>query len=355
VCDPEGNAAKYRLNGLLSLVLIDCVFIYGEYHGLVELGWLCNNFYTVVVACNIIGLICSGLLLFRGLRRSDDTQEPQDRCSTVDKPAAKVKPSAKLVERFKQRSLLAHFFLGVEFNPRITLLGVEVDIKMYLYVIGAQLLHLFIIDAALLRFSVLQTDGLQVFSSLVSGRMLPTGTVAVTTYLLLFTHFLLEYLFFENVHLYTYDLFAEKVAFKLCWGCMVFYPCFYCIGVWPLVFPPAETEQGDISTGAALSIAAVYFCGSFLTRGANMQKYSLKRDPKIKASLPLALSLLVAAFNTHSLFALCCAFISPCFCRLSSSVSSSSGLYRGQEADCSAQAGGGYRGTSTIVARSCKH
>lgn len=50
------------------------------------------------------------------------------------------------------------------------------------------------------------------------------------TYMLMFMHFLTEYLYFEEIHLYTYDLFAEKVGFKLFWGCFVFYPFFYAIG-----------------------------------------------------------------------------------------------------------------------------
>jgi hypothetical protein len=31
---------------------------------------------------------------------------------------------------------------------------------------------------------------------------------------------------------------CEKLGFKLCWGCLLFYPFFYCIGVWPLVAAP---------------------------------------------------------------------------------------------------------------------
>jgi hypothetical protein len=40
----------------------------------------------------------------------------------------------------------------------------------------------------------------------------------------LWTWFLVEYLYHEHVHLYTYDLFAERLGFKLAWGCLFFYP-----------------------------------------------------------------------------------------------------------------------------------
>jgi hypothetical protein len=47
--------------------------------------------------------------------------------------------------------------------------------------------------------------------------------------------FVVEYLFCEDVHTFTYDLFAEKMGFKLAWGCLCFYPFFYPVGVLPLV------------------------------------------------------------------------------------------------------------------------
>ena len=57
-------------------------------------------------------------------------------------------------------------------------------------------------------------------------------SAAVALYGGLLTYFVVDYLTFERVHLYTYDLFAERVGFKLGWGCLAFYPYFYCD--WPL-------------------------------------------------------------------------------------------------------------------------
>ena len=54
-----------------------------------------------------------------------------------------------------------------------------------------------------------------------------SGGIILSTILL--TYFIIDYFIFEEVHLYTYDLFAERVGFKLGWGCMVFYPYFYSI------------------------------------------------------------------------------------------------------------------------------
>ena len=38
------------------------------------------------------------------------------------------------------------------------------------------------------------------------------------------TYFVIDYLSFEKVHLYNYDIFAERVGIKLGWGCLTFYP-----------------------------------------------------------------------------------------------------------------------------------
>jgi hypothetical protein len=60
----------------------------------------------------------------------------------------------------------------------------------------------------------------------------------------LFSFFLCEYLFFEQVHLYTYDFFAERVGFKLGWGCLLFYPTSTRSGCgrWPICPIPGRVD-----------------------------------------------------------------------------------------------------------------
>ena len=104
----------------------------------------------------------------------------------------------------------------------------------------------------------------------------PTDPSAgVSLYVGLFSFFLCEYLFFERVHLYTYDFVAENVGFKLGWGCLLFYPYFYSVGLWSTASLPNPHSPAWL---LALS-AAVFFSGWSLARGANMQKYAFKRDP----------------------------------------------------------------------------
>ena len=158
-------------------------------------------------------------------------------------------------------SALEHFYSGMEWNPR-PLHGV--DLKMWCYLVGAVGLCLNVLSAMALHLQVQGDTG---------------PSRAAVAYLIMIMWFATEYMWFERVHLYTYDLFRERLGFKIVWGCFCFYPFFYCVGVWPLVDPAGYTN-GDISQQAARLIVALYAGGWVLTRGANLQKYALKRGRK---------------------------------------------------------------------------
>jgi protein-S-isoprenylcysteine O-methyltransferase Ste14 len=81
---------------------------------------------------------------------------------------------------------------------------------------------------------------------------------------------------FERVHLYTYDIFAERVGFKLGWGCFTFYPYFYAIGLWATAHRPDPGTPWWLLAIYAL----IFFVGWAISRGANMQKYYFKRRPE---------------------------------------------------------------------------
>ena len=135
----------------------------------------------------------------------------------------------------------------------------RVDAKMYLCVVGAIILEL----------NILSFAAHHILSN-------PTNfSLGVVVYVCLFTWFICEYLIFEHVHLYTYDLFAERLGFKLVWGCLVFYPYFYAIGLWAV----ADLGNPDSPAWYLVLSAMVFFAGWTLARGANMQKYYFKRDP----------------------------------------------------------------------------
>lgn len=80
----------------------------------------------------------------------------------------------------------------------------------------------------------------------------------------------------QHVHLYTYDLFAERMGFKLIWGCLCFYPFFYEIGLWSLL---EADDAHDISAPHAGLAALCFAVGWACSRGANNQKYLFKIAP----------------------------------------------------------------------------
>jgi delta14-sterol reductase len=131
---------------------------------------------------------------------------------------------------------------------------------MWLYLVGAVMLALNILSSVAHHLAVH-----------------PEPNPGVLLHAALFGWFICEYLYFERVHLYTYDLFAERVGFKLGWGCLTFYPYFYGVGVWALADAP------DPGWPALMVVAAVvFFLGWGLARGANMQKYTFKTRPGAK-------------------------------------------------------------------------
>ena len=158
------------------------------------------------------------------------------------------------------KSLLADLYLGRAENPQW--LGGRVDAKMWLYLVGATML------------------GLDLYSFAMHHRIAfaDEPSPGVDLYVALFSFFLCEYLFFERVHLYTYDFFAERVGFKLGWGCLCFYPHFYAVGLWSV----ADLPDPKTSAAALASAALLFGLGWSLARGANMQKFAFKRDPNAK-------------------------------------------------------------------------
>jgi protein-S-isoprenylcysteine O-methyltransferase Ste14 len=157
-----------------------------------------------------------------------------------------------------RKSLAADLFFGRMEN--LQLLKGRVDIKMWLYLAGATMLELNVLSFT--AYHLITYGDASSYGIILSAFLL--------------TYFLVEYLIFEEVHLYTYDLFAERIGFKLGWGCIVFYPYFYPVGLWSTVALPDSNTPGWL----LVLYAVIFFSGWVLARGANMQKYFFKRDPE---------------------------------------------------------------------------
>lgn len=188
----------------------------------------------------------------------------------------------------RSSSAATDLFLGRVLNPRPFVLGRVLDIKMYLYLIGAVHLELNILSCAAAHYASSSSPA----SSADKGA--GPGLAAA-----LLSFFVTEYLYFENVHLYTYDLFAERVGFKLVWGCLCFYPFFYAVPVLAAATPSIGSSSSLPYHALA---AAVFFAGWGLSRGANLQKFWFKQRGPAGAEAGKEQEVVRSADGKHSLF-----------------------------------------------------
>jgi protein-S-isoprenylcysteine O-methyltransferase Ste14 len=223
--ESTGKPLQYRLNGPLVLLLVVALWVAFGAADVLAWDWLYTHRWSGLMGSCVLGLAFSLAVVL--------TAPPTG------------------------RSLPADLYFGR--SPNRQFFGARVDAKMFLYLIGAAMLGLNVLAFAAHHF-------------LLFGSAFSPG---VLLYSVLFMWFVVEYLVFERVHLYTYDIFAERVGFKLGWGCFTFYPYFYLIGLW------ATAHRPDPGTPWWLLVifALVFFGGWILTRGANLQKYWFKTRP----------------------------------------------------------------------------
>ena len=275
----DTNVLQYKLNGML----VRCVMLIGIVplvHGLEYYSSTSSQSWIEMIATayakvhtlalgaalggTVWGLLLSMFLLRRG--HSWCLKHKNERNGTELIRARTNDPMSKSINNNNRRarppfnSWLA-LYQGIgEFNPRSKILGQELDWKMWLYLGGAIMLDLQVLSAL---GAHMQTNNYQV------------SNVMAWTSLGWFL-FVTDYLSNEHVHLYTYDLFAERLGFKLVWGCLQVYPFLYPIGQYPLV---GALPDDDLSVPVTVAFALLYILGSILTRGANYQKYVFKVNP----------------------------------------------------------------------------
>jgi len=220
VRDARGLPLHYRLNGLRVMAAVLTLYAVACRVNWLPWDYLYLHRWEGLAGACALGLIFTGAIVL----------------SAAPTPGAR---------------LLAELYLGRRPNPQLG--RGRLDAKMSLYLIGSFAAH------HVLAFPRDASPG-------------------VLLYAALFLFFVSEYLFFEEVHLYTYDFFAERVGFKLGWGCLTFYPYFYCVGLWSESAKPSPHR----SNGWLVLSAAIFFSGWALSRGANLQKYLFKRDPRAR-------------------------------------------------------------------------
>jgi len=250
-----GKPLKYRYNAFIVLLIVIATLYYGNQTLHFNLTDLTVCFFPMCRCAFVTGLAISTYLSFRGKSKCDQgLVDKGSSCLTTNGPRSK---QAKSTIEFENRTVAEHFYCGIEWNPEV--LGI--DLKMFNYLIGAIVLACNIMAA--------------VFTHLEN---VPNCSYAMYAYLIPMSWFIGEYMWFENVHVYTYDIFRERTGFKMCWGCWCFYPFFYCIGIWPIVNHFQQPTAQDISQQTASMCIALFYLGWVLTRGANLQKFSLRHQ-----------------------------------------------------------------------------
>ncbi|HEY1693358.1 MAG TPA: DUF1295 domain-containing protein [Polyangiaceae bacterium] len=225
VRDEAGRPLRYRLNGLRVFIVLLALYAAAGWFGLVAWDFLWIHRWEGLAGACALGVVFTLAVVWTA-------------------PAT-------------GRGAFADLYFGRRANPRWR--GGVVDAKMFLYLFGAALL------------------GLNVVSFAMHQRVAfpEAPSAGVVLYAALFLFFAGEYLFFEEVHLYTYDFFAERVGYKLGWGCLAFYPYFYCVGLWSEAGRPGPAEPGWLLVVGVVVFAA----GWSLSRGANLQKFLFKTRP----------------------------------------------------------------------------
>jgi Delta14-sterol reductase len=231
--DAAGQRLRYRLNGLRVLLAVLAVYAVLSTQGILPADFFYLHRTEMLATAFVLGLVFTGAIVL---------------------PA----PSTG-------KGLLADLYLGRIENPQW--LGDRIDAKMLLYLIGAVMLELLLVSFAAHHVLTHRSD----------------PSPGILLYTALFSFFVLDYLFFEQVHLYTYDFVAERVGFKLGWGCLVFYPFFYGIGLWYA----ADQPNPHSSTLWLVACGAIFFCGWTLARGANLQKYYFKSQSERSSIGPI--------------------------------------------------------------------
>jgi delta14-sterol reductase len=239
VRDASGVPLRYRLNGLAVLLVVLTAYGLAGHFELLSWDYFFVHRWEGLAGACTLGLLFTGAIV-------------------LGAPPGRTHDGGT-------RGLLADLYFGRRDNPQVAIAGKLVDAKMVLYLVGAVQLELNVVSFAAGH------------ALLYPGHPSP----GVWLYAVLFTFFACDYLFFERVHLYTYDFFAERVGFKLGWGCIAFYPYFYCVGLW------SAAERPDPATPTApmalwVVCGLLFFAGWALSRGANLQKYLFKTRPEAR-------------------------------------------------------------------------
>ena len=227
--EQTGEPMEYKLNG--HLVLPGGVFIWLVlgYIQLVPYCWLYQVRWASLAGAATLGVLFALIMV-------------------LPHPANK-------------KNVFADLWFGRLKNPRLKKGNLLVDAKTWLYMAGAVMLQLNV-----LSFIVHHWENVYPINT---GLLMGVAMISF---------FVWDFLSFERAHLYTYGFTAERVGFKLGFGCIAFFPYFYPIAIWSTVHLPHPGHHWSFNAVFIL----IFVLGWILSRGSNLQKFYFKISPAKK-------------------------------------------------------------------------
>lgn len=225
---PDGRRLEYRLNGLLALALTVGVAFGAVALDLVSPGSLFDQWGALVTTINLLVILgCIGLVGFG--RRQANAEE-------------------------LRLNLLEAFAVGACRNPRIG----SFDLKFFCESRPSMILWV-LIDL-----------------SLAAKQFELHGSVSNAMIIVCFFQILyvVDYFYFEDAILTTWDIKHENFGFILGWGCLVWIPFAYSLQPLYLVAHPEPLPWWSVTGIVLLNLA-----GYYIFRTSNLQKHRFSNDP----------------------------------------------------------------------------
>ena len=235
VTDPAtGEPRKYRLNGILVFVVAFLVWGFEVIPG-VDREYFYETSLFAVAGGTAFALLFTAIAVY--------TQP-----------------------KVEDRNPIIDFYLGR--IQEISFFNHRLDLKMTFYVVGGTMLGINAMSGAAWHY--------EQFS--------PTNEVnlGVFLYAAIFTFYVFDYMVFERVQLYTFDLIHEKMGFKMFWGDTVVYGWLFIIPLYGMAAQPDPGFSTAWTYVLLIGVSALFLVGWSISRGANLQKYTFKRWPERK-------------------------------------------------------------------------
>ncbi len=231
IVEKTGKPRQYRLNGILVFSVMLAVWAF-ELTGMPR-DWFYRSSIYAVAGGTLYAFLFTCIAVFS-------------------------QPEGKVENRF-----LAWWFGRAQ---EIQLFGGRLDIKMYFYVVGGTMLALNALSGAAWHYQ----------------RFGENANPGIFLYAAFFTFYILDYMVFERVQLYTYDLIHENMGFKLFWGGLIVYGWMFTLPLWGLAALPDPGISGPLRSLWLYGTPLLFLFGWGISRGANLQKYTFKRWPDRK-------------------------------------------------------------------------